>query len=63
MPMYLYEDKKSGKRIEVLRSFKEYDVPPTKEEAPDIEDPQWERLIIGTQKHVKGPGFGRKGYW
>lgn len=64
MPIYRWEDKKTGKKVEVLRSFKEYDVPPTKEEAPDVEDPEWERKIGGGQKVNKGNNWGPgKGYW
>ena len=64
MPLYRWEDKKTGKKVEVLRSFKEYDVAPTQEEAPDVEDPEWERKIGGGQKLLRGNNWtGSKGNW
>lgn len=64
MPFYRWVDKKTGKEVEVLRIFADYEKPPTKEEAPDIEDPEWERQVSGGQSVVKGHGWGNgKGYW
>lgn len=64
MPFYCWVDKKSGKEVEVLRPFAEYDTPPTAEEAPDVEDPQWERQIQGGQSVVKSWNWGNgKGNW
>jgi hypothetical protein len=64
MPFYTWVDKKTGKEIEVLRIFSDYEKPPTKEEAPDAEDPEWERQVGGNQSVLKswswGPG---KGNW
>jgi len=64
MPIYTYQDKKSGKKVDVIRSFNDYENPPTKEEAPGLEDPEWERQIGDNQVVVKGNGWGGgKGYW
>lgn len=67
MPMYTYHDKNHGLELEVLRSFSEYDVPPTEDELPEEErgkDRDWERLIKAsptvTKSRAWGPG---KGYW
>lgn len=64
MPMYTWEDQRSKRIVDVIRSFAEYEVPPTKEEVPDLEDPEWVRQI-GSQINVtKGNGWGSgKGYW
>ena len=64
MPMYLWTDSKSKKEVSVMRKFSEYEVPPTAEEAPDVEDPDWVRDIGGNIAVVKGQGWGSgKGYW
>jgi predicted nucleic acid-binding Zn ribbon protein len=64
MPLYTWQDKKTGIRIDVLRKFDDYQIPPTEEEAPGIEDPQWERLIGKGQQVVRGPSWsGSKGNW
>jgi len=58
MPLYLYKDKKSELKVEVLRSFKEYDLPPIDEELPEGErgkERLWERLISGNQILNKWP--------
>ena len=63
MPLYDWCDKKTGKVVSVIRTFSEYEVPPTQEEAPDAVDPEWERLVGGNQSVIRAPGFGKKGYW
>lgn len=63
MPLYLWLDKKTGRTVEVMRSFAEYEKPPTEEEAPDMADADWERQIEGGQSVVKGQGWGGKGTW
>lgn len=64
MPMYTWTDKKSGKEVTVIRTFAEYENPPTQEEAPDIQDPEWERNIGDKITVTKGNGWGSgKGYW
>lgn len=64
MPLYRWECKRTKKYTEVLRSFKDYQVPPTKEEAPDVEDPEWERKIGCKQTFVRGANWtGSKGNW
>lgn len=62
-PMYEWLNKKTGNKVEVIRSFSEYEVPPTKEEAPAEEDPDWERQVGGNQSLQKGWGWGKKGHW
>lgn len=64
MPFYTWVDKKTGKEVEVLRIFADYEKPPTKEEAPDIEDPEWERQIGSNQILTRGANWsGSKGNW
>lgn len=65
MPLYTWENKKTGKQVEVLRSFDDYQVPPTKEEAGEEVIPEdWNRLIGGSQRVVKGTNWGPgKGHW
>lgn len=64
MPIYTWIDKKSSKKVDVVRTFDDYQVPPTEEEsgiAP--QDADWERLIGDGQRIIRGPSFGKKGYW
>lgn len=62
--MYLWTDKKSKKEVTVMRTFSEYEKQPTAEEAPEIEDPDWERQIGGDQFLFRGPNWrGSKGNW
>ena len=57
-------DKKTGKKVDIIRAFSDYEIPPTKEEAPDIEDPEWERLIGDNLAVVRGNNWGMgKGSW
>lgn len=64
MPLYLWLDKKTGKTVEVMRSFAEYEKPPMEEESPGTAEAEWERQIEGGQSVVKGQGWGSgKGYW
>lgn len=65
-PLYTWEDKKTGLRVEVLREFSEYKNPPVDEELEEGErgrDREWSRLI-GSGIHVSKPlGWGGKGSW
>lgn len=69
MPLYAWLDKKTEKKVEVLRSFVDYEIPPAREEAGDMSneefrDADWERQIYGTQRVIKGDSWGPgKGYW
>lgn len=65
MPLYTWEDTNTKKRVDVLRSFAEYENPPTEEEAPDIENPEWVRVIGDKIALTRGPnwGWGSKGNW
>jgi hypothetical protein len=67
MPYYDYIDIKTEKEVTVLRSFKEYETVPDKEEATkaglteeEYEAAEWERRIKAGGKSI---GFGLKGYW
>jgi predicted nucleic acid-binding Zn ribbon protein len=63
MPMYAWEHKKTKEIIEVIRSFDDSDVPPTKEEAKGLTG-KWEKIIGGKQTILKGRGWGPgKGNW
>ena len=64
MPMYVWQNKETGARVEVFREFADYETPPSKEEHPEAEAPGWER-VIGTNIHlIRGAGWrGRKGAW
>lgn len=64
MPMYTWQDKKTEKRVDVIRSFADYELPPTEEEAPGFQDPEWVRVIGESISVTKGNGWGSgKGYW
>jgi len=61
MPLYRWADA-DGKEIEVIRTFDDFEVPPTEEEAPEFTAP-WTRLL-GISKVIKGYGWGAgKGAW
>lgn len=68
MPLYCWEDKKTGKQVEIMRSFDEYRDLPLREEAKELTDEEfaaaeWTK-ILGTPNVVKGRGWGGgKGYW
>lgn len=63
MPLYLFHDRKTGKKVEVLRSFADYEIPPTKEEDPTLTgEEEWERLL-GNFTLTKSPTWGSKGNW
>jgi len=66
--MYCWVERKSGKEIEVLRSFSDFEVPPTAEELAIInlvfENPEWERIIKSSPKIIRGDSWGPgKGHW
>lgn len=63
MPLYRWRDARSGEEVEVLRSFSEYEVPPTKEEAPGVEEPEWERKLSKGIQVTRPIGYGSKGNW
>jgi predicted nucleic acid-binding Zn ribbon protein len=64
MPIYSWVNKKSGKSVEVIRAFADYEKPPTEEEAPEEKEPEWERNIGADITVVKGNGWGNgKGHW
>lgn len=71
MPLYTHEDITSGKQVEILRPFSEYQDPPTTEEAveqgltPEEAGVAIWRKILGTGIRVtRGPNWtGMKGSW
>ena len=64
MPAYTWEDKNSGRRIDIIRTFSEYTVPPTEEESGiKPEDAKWERIIMGAPTVNKPWNWGKKGTW
>jgi predicted nucleic acid-binding Zn ribbon protein len=64
LPLYNWKNKKTGKVIEVIRNFSDYQEPPTLEEAPEEKDPEWERMIGSDIKVIKGRSWGgSKGNW
>lgn len=68
MPVYVWVDKSSEKEIEVIRTFDEYQVPPTQEESTLTEEEykaaKWEKLISSKVMVKRGPNWqGSKGNW
>ena len=63
MPVYVYLNK-DGERVEVLRSFDDYQVGPTEEECKGIKGP-FTKSIGENIKVIKGEnwGYGSKGHW
>ena len=48
MPFYTWIDHKTGYKTDVIRSFKDYEIPPQDEDLPEDEqgkEREWERLI------------------
>ncbi len=66
MPLYEWLDEVSGTKVEVLRSFADYEVPPQAEEMPEdirAAEHKWVRQIGKSIRVVKGAGWGPgKGY-
>jgi hypothetical protein len=63
MPIYSWLDKKSGTKVEVIRSFDEYEQHPTEEEAPGLTEPEWERIIDGKRLVTRPVNWEGKGNW
>lgn len=68
MPIYRYRDKKTGKQVDVIRSFAEFEQPPTAEEGTraGVEltgDEDWERVLSGFQLVKSDVWGGGKGNW
>ena len=59
MPLYIWENLKTGEKVEVLRSFSDSDAPPSEEECTSREG-EWEKRI-GNTSWVNGEGWGPKG--
>ena len=67
MPIYIWEHTGTGERVEVLRSFSESDVPPSKEKgecqtegSSGTPEGSWEKRI-GNTSWVNREGWGPKG--
>jgi hypothetical protein len=65
--MYRHKDENTGKEVEIIRSFDDYEDTPTVEEAmheglteDEAKEAKWVKIITGGAGHV---GFGQKGYW
>ena len=69
MPLYNYVDKNTEKAVEILRKFDDYEVHPTKEEAKDLTQEEydaadWERRICPGIRVTRGENWnGSKGNW
>jgi hypothetical protein len=58
MPIYQFEDTKTGLKVEVLRSHTDYKVPPTDDELPEEErgkERDWIKLISAGIKAIYYP--------
>jgi hypothetical protein len=66
MPLYEWLDENSDTKVEVLRSFAEYELPPMGEEIPEAirgREYKWVRQIGKSIRVVKGASWGPgKGY-
>lgn len=71
MPLYRWKDSRTGKAVEILRSFEEYQDTPDREEAlagglteEEIEAAEWTREIGAGIQVVRGSNWqGSKGNW
>lgn len=71
MPLYDWQDNRTKKQVLVMRSFAEYQEPPTEEEAvkeglteDEAKEADWERLIGAGIQVSKGDAWGPgKGNW
>lgn len=68
MPIYVWAEKKSGKKVEILRPFDKYQDQPTQEEAEMSEEEymaaEWSKELGTGIKVVKGDNWGAgKGRW
>ena len=71
MPLYTYLDGNKARTMDVLRDFKDYEIPPTAEEAAkegwtaeEFAAAEWERLLGVGVRTIRGDGWrGSKGNW
>lgn len=68
MPMYTFEDTKSGKKLDVLRTVDDRDREPDENDDGYAElklnkPPKWRRLVGEGIRTVRGASWGGKGYW
>ena len=65
--MYTWEETNTGTRVDIVRSFAEYDKCPEGDEIPETlkdKECKWERVIGEKIAMTKGQGWGYgKGYW
>lgn len=62
MPMYSYKDNNTGKEVEVIRSFKDYEIVPDRKEAAELTDKEyeaadWRRIIRVDRQQSVRPGW------
>ena len=64
MPFYNWLDHNSGKEVEVVREFADYQTPPTEEESGIAADKaDWERIIRGKRLVTRPRNWQGKGNW
>ncbi len=71
MPIYPYNERNSKKTVEILRSFEDYKVPPTLEEAlkaglteEEYANADWQKVIGRGIRVTRGDNWtGSKGNW
>ena len=64
-PIYTWIDSKTKAEVQVIRSVKDIEQAPTKEESGiEPTKAQWKRKVCAS-RFIRGPswGTGRKGYW
>lgn len=65
MPIYKWSDKNTGKEVEIIRSFDDYEDTPTEEEAlveltkEEFKNAKWVKIVVGGSRSI---GFGRFGH-
>lgn len=66
MPIYRYRHTETGREIEVIRDFSDYECAPTAEEGANAEElavpEKWVRLLSGFTL-MRPVGWGKKGEW
>lgn len=64
MPVYIWKEKKTGREVEVIRHFSDYEIPPTEEESGlNPKKTKWERIIGTGIRTVRGSNWAGKGNW
>jgi hypothetical protein len=67
VPIYNWAEQTTGTKVSVLRSLDAWELPPTRDECPELTDAQFEtatwRREVGEVKTIRGPNWGGKGNW